>query len=85
MASKRDIKKDLNYMVFDIWDECFFLMDINPDKTGAAEQLIEDAADFQDSMLEKINTAKNKVDFRVIRDSIEKGAEEFVKKLNALA
>lgn len=84
MASKRTIKKDLNYMVFDIWDECFIAMDLDKKNTEAAEQLIEDAADFQDEMLEKINAAKSKADFKVIRDNMGKAAIDFVGKLNQL-
>lgn len=85
MASKRSIKKDLNYMVFDIWDECFILMDINSANKEAAEQLIEDAADFQDEMLEKVNAAKGKADYKVIREGMSKAAIDFVNKLNELS
>lgn len=72
-------------MVYDIWDECFIIMDINKDNTEAAEQLIEAAADFQDVTLEKINAAKGKVDYRVIRKSMENAAIDFVNKLNELS
>jgi hypothetical protein len=85
MASKRSIKKDLNYMVYDIWDECFILMDINSANKEAAEQLIEDAADFQDEILEKVNAAKGKADYKVIREKMSKAAIDFVNKLNELS
>lgn len=85
MASRRDIKRDLNYMVYDIWDECFFVMGLDPNKTAQAEELVENAGQFQDEMLEKINAAKNKADFKVIRQALEKAAEDFVLKLNKLA
>ena len=84
MASKRTIKRDVNHMVYDIVDECYVIMMINSDNTAAAEGLIDSAAGFQDEMLERINAAKGKEEFRGIRSDIEKAAIDFVTKLNAL-
>ena len=85
MASKRSIKRDVNNMVFDVVDECFMAMILKDGNEAAAEKLIDEAADFQDDMLARINSAKNKADFRSIRESLEKGAIDFVEKLNKLA
>lgn len=71
-------------MVYDIVDECFIIMLVNGDHTGAAEKLIDEAADFQDEMLTKINAAKSKADFRNIRESLGKAAVDFVNRLNEL-
>lgn len=84
MASRRILKRNVNHMVFDIVDECFLIMGFDPSKTDAAEKLIDEAADFQDSILEKINAAKSKADFRPIRETVETAALDFIKKLNAL-
>lgn len=84
MASKKSIKRDVNNMVYDVVDECFFAMMQNDSTTAAAEKLIDEAAEFQDSMLEKINRAKGKADYRVIRSEMEKAAVNFVSQLNAL-
>lgn len=72
-------------MVFDIVDECFMIMGFDESKTDACEKLIDEAADFQDTILEKINAAKTKADFRPIRETVENTAVEFIKKLNALS
>ena len=85
MASRRILKRNVNHMVFDIVDECFMIMGFDESKTDACEKLIDEAADFQDSILEKINRAKSKADFRLIRESVENEALDFIKKLNALA
>lgn len=84
MASRRILKRNVNHMVFDIVDECFMIMGFDESKTDACEKLIDEAADFQDIILEKINAAKTKVDFRPIREAVENAAIDFVKKLNAL-
>jgi hypothetical protein len=85
MASRREFKRNVNHMVFDIVDECFMIMGFDPSKTVSAEELIDEAADFQDMILEKINAAKTKEDFRPIRESVENKALDFIKKLNALS
>lgn len=85
MASKKSIKKDVNNMVYDVVDECFMAMMMNSKTTESAEKLIDEAAEFQDSMLEKINRANGKADYKGIRGEMEKAAITFVTKLNELA
>jgi hypothetical protein len=84
MASKKTLKKSLNNMVFDIVEECFSIQLWAPEKSAQAETIIDDAADFQDQMLEKINSAKSKKDFKPIREQLENSAVTFIEKLNNL-
>jgi flagellar motor protein MotB len=65
MASKKSIKKDVNNMVYDIVDESFMAMMMNDKNTANAEKLIDEAAEFQDAMLDKINRAKGKADYNL--------------------
>ena len=57
---------------------------IDDKKTEKADKLIDEAADFQDEILGRINAAKVKADFKSIKEDIEKKAIDFVTKLNAL-
>ena len=84
MASKRDIKRNVNNMVFDIVDECFSVQLWDEAKTEDADAIIDEAAEFQDVILSKIHRAKSKLDFRPISQEIEEAAISFVSKLNAL-
>jgi hypothetical protein len=84
MASKKDLKKNLNNMVFDIVEECFTVSLLDDSKTVSAEKIIDETAEFQDSMLVQINRAKTKKDFGPIREKIEKSAIDFIEKLNGL-
>ena len=84
MASKRILKKNVNAMVYDIVDECFDIQRFDDKKTAKTEKIIDDAADFQDEVLQKIKAAKNKADFKKIKESIEAKAIDFVQKLNGL-
>lgn len=84
MASKRILKKNVNDMIIDIVEECFTLQLFDDKKTKKTDALIDEAADFQDDILTRINAAKNKADFKSIRADIEAKAVHFVEKLNAL-
>jgi hypothetical protein len=84
MASKRYIKRNVNNLVFDVVEECFTMQLFNPELTEKADKIIDQAAEFQDRMLEKINAAKTKADFRPIQEEIEKGAIDFIQQLNGL-
>jgi hypothetical protein len=72
-------------MVFDVVDECFMAMMLNEKNNDAADKLIDEAADFQDEMLGKINASKSKADFKEVRTKMEAAAIDFVKKLNKMA
>ena len=84
MASKKNLKKHLNGMIFDIVEECFTIQLFDPSKTEKADKIIDEAADFQDEMLIRINAAKSKADYKPIREDFEKAAIDFIKKLNSL-
>lgn len=85
MASKRILKRNVNHLVYDVVEECFVAMEFNPSQTTNAEKLIDEAADFQDAILQKINGAKTKSDFRPIREEVEKAAINFIEKLNSIS
>lgn len=84
MANKRVLKRNINEMVFDVVEECFFFEMTAPDKVDHCAKLIDEAADFQDQMLAKMNRAKVKVEFRAIAVEVEDKANYFVDALNAL-
>jgi len=84
MSSKRILKKNLNAMVYDIVEECYSASLMDDKKVDKANKIIDEAADFQDSFLTKINTAKSKADFKGFKAEVEAKAIDFVEKLNKL-
>jgi hypothetical protein len=84
MANKRILKRNINEMVFDVVEECFFFEMTAPAKSKNSAKLIDEAADFQDAMLSKINKAKGKAEFRAIATEVEAKAVYFVDALNGL-
>lgn len=84
MASKKDLKKDVNNMVLDVVGECFHIQEANPDKTKVTEALFDKVADFQDVILQEIHAAKTKSEFRPIVEKINQMHEELTNDLNNL-
>ncbi|MCO4813457.1 MAG: hypothetical protein KC454_02020 [Flavobacteriales bacterium] len=84
MASKRILKRNVNTMIFDVVEECFTVQLMDDRKMDATEKLIDEAADFQDEILTKINAAKNKADFKSLHENINAKHVDFVQKLNGL-
>jgi hypothetical protein len=84
MASRRILKRNLNNMIIDVVEECFTTQLFDESKAGASEAIIDEAADFQDSILSEINKAKTKKDFAPITSKIEEKALDFITKLNGL-
>ena len=84
MASKRLLKKKVRSMVFEVLNDCDFVIVNGGSTADKADKLIDEAVDFHDATIAKINTAKSKKDFGSITQDIEKEAISFVKKLNAL-
>lgn len=84
MANKRTLKKNINSLVFDVIDECIYVQEINPEKFDACEKLIDQAVQYYNDALAKVNAAKVKKDFRAISDELDSHAEKFIEGLNNL-
>jgi hypothetical protein len=84
MANKRDLKKSINSLVFDVIDECIYIQEINPDRFDACEKLIDEAVNYYNDALSKMNSAKMKSDFRNVASELEEKAEKFIDSLNSL-
>jgi hypothetical protein len=84
MASKRLLKKRVRNMVFEVLNDCDYVIVNDGKNADKADKLIDEAVDFHDDIIAKINAAKEKKDFNTIREALDKGSEDFVKKLNDL-
>lgn len=84
MANVRDLKKEVNNMVYDVVDECYSIQLFDESKKKDTDGFIDEVADFQEEIMTEINKATSKKEFSAIRDKAEKKAEDWVKKLNKL-
>lgn len=84
MANIRDLKKEVNNMVYDVVDECYSIQLFDESKKKDTDEFIDEVADFQEEVMTEINKATSKKEFSAIRQKAEEKAEEWVKKLNKL-
>lgn len=84
MASKRLLKKKIRNMVFEVLNECDYVIVHGGGDADSADALMDEAVDFHDEVIGKINRAENKKDFKEIMSELNKVGLDFTKKLNAL-
>jgi hypothetical protein len=88
MASVKNLKKDINFVLGDIIEAVYLWEMTNTGKpTEATNALIEDAIKTFDDLITKVN-AKNvenkKAHFKQIEADLENAAIQLVEKVNAL-
>lgn len=88
MASVRNLKKDINYVLGDIIEAVFITGITAKDKaTEAADKIIDDAVTTFDELIAKVNqkgVEDKKKHFREVRCELETRARELVDRINAL-
>lgn len=84
MANIRDLKKNINGMIYDVVDECYSVQLFNDAKTAESDAFIDDAADFQEEIMGEIKRAENKKDFKAIEEKVQKTREEWTTRLNKM-
>lgn len=84
MANVRNLKKNINSMIYDVVDECYSVQLYNDSKAAESDSFIDDAADFQEEIMGEIKRAENKKDYKAIEAKVEKTREEWTTRLNKM-
>jgi hypothetical protein len=88
MSNKRDLKKDLNYVLGDIIDAALVWQIANPGEDATkSEQIIDESIKSFDSLIAEVNKRKvedTKAHFKGIRQTLETKATDLVAKINSL-
>lgn len=88
MASVQNLKKDVNYVISDIIEECYIWQLIHEEKQSEkAEKLIDEAIEVFDDLIARINTKKvenKKLHFKAINQDLESKASDLINKLAKL-
>lgn len=88
MANKRDLKKDINYVLGDIIEAVYIWELTNPDKdTKESQKIIDDAIETFDDLIVKVN-ARNvdnaKKHFSSINADLETRGRALIDRINKL-
>lgn len=88
MASIKNLKKDINYTLGDIIEECYVWELLNPkEDTKKSEAIIDEAIEVFDVLIAKVhaNDVENKKEhFKAINIELEEKAKDLVAKINKL-
>ncbi len=88
MANKRDLKKDINYVLGDIIEEVYVWQLNNPSKDDkSGEEIIDEAISSFDGFMARVNdrnVENASKHFKSIREDLEKTATGLIKKVNSL-
>lgn len=88
MASKRNLKKDINYVLGDIIEAAYIAEIAKGGKpTEATDAIVEDAINTFDSLITKINARgveNKKAHFKQINQELESKAKDLITKINSL-
>lgn len=71
-------------MVYDIMDECDYAIVSESKGAKKAEKLMDEAVVFYETTISRINSAKNKADFKSIVSDIDQNEEAFLEKVNII-
>lgn len=88
MASIKNLKKDVNFILADIIDDCLIWQLENPKKDAAAsEKIISDTIETFDQMITRINKKgieNKKEHFRAIIKDLKESAGSLLERINNL-
>ena len=88
MANKRDLKKDINYVLGDIIEAVDIWELTNPDKdTKKSQKIIDEVFDVFDELIAKVNdrsVENKKAHFKAINQELEDRGRKLIDQINAL-
>lgn len=86
MAKIRELKNEVNYLTYEIISDCNTFMAHNPAKRADAVQLVEEAVELRNNLIQKINHPEkvSRAYFTSLRNDLINGADAIFEKLRAL-
>lgn len=88
MASIRNLKRDINYVLGDIIEAVYIWELTNPDKdTKKSEKIIDEAIETFDDLILKVNAKdveNQKVHFKAVNQELEDRGRKLIDKINTL-
>ncbi|GGH03013.1 hypothetical protein GCM10011416_22340 [Polaribacter pacificus] len=88
MASIKNLKKDINYTLGDIIEECYVADMLNPQNDSKkTEAIIDEAIETFDTLIAQLNAKgveNKKAHYKAISFELENKANELVAKINDL-
>lgn len=88
MASVKNLKKDINYVLGDVIEECYVWELSNPDADiKKSQKIVDEAIASFDGLIEKLNDKKvenKKAHYNAVKADLESVAKKLLEKVNKL-
>ncbi len=87
MASIKDLKQDINYVLGDIIDAALISQAVNPEKTAESEKIVDDSIATFDDLIARVNDKKvdsRKVQLKAVKADLETKGKGLIDRVNAL-
>jgi hypothetical protein len=93
MASVRKLKKDIDYLVFEVVSDCLIYSNIhNEDNSQKISEIIEDAIDLRNDLIARVNQPDGKgnpkivkLHYKTIRKDLSTGVDKMFDSLSSLS
>ena len=93
MASIRELKKDIDYLIYEVISDCFVYSNIHPDnKTDELSALISEAVEFRNDLIARVNNPDGKDNPKIVKayyKSVQKDlltkVDNFFERLSAIS
>jgi len=89
MASVKNLKKDINYVLSDIIEECYVwqMLQDDPKKADKAEKIIDEAIAIFDELIVKVNdknVENKKAHYKAVKSELQTKGESLLAKIEKL-
>ena len=92
MASIRDLKKDIDYLVFEVISDCFTYSSVHPDnKSDELSAIITDAVNFRNDLISRVNNPDGKDNpkilkayYKMVQKDLNVGVDKLFDRLSSL-
>ena len=93
MASIRELKKDVDYLVFEVLSDCFAYSEVHPEeKSDELSEIITDAVNLRNDLILRVNNPDGKDNPKILKafyKSVEKdlstGVDTLFNRLSSLS
>jgi hypothetical protein len=72
MASIKELKDDINYITYDLINECFTYKNYHPEKDGKVDKVIKDIIKLRNELIARVNNPEGKEDPKKMRTHFKK-------------
>lgn len=85
MSSRRDLKKDIDYLIFEVISDCFTYSSVNPNKQDEkVSEIISDAITLRNDLVARVNHPDGKDNPKILKSFYKAVEKDLMQGVNSL-